>query len=40
MGEPADIVVGGIFRAHGALGSGMMIEASRVVVLSNVASIE
>lgn len=40
MGELADVVIGGIFRAHGMLGPQMVIDASRIVVLSNVASVE
>jgi tetrahydromethanopterin S-methyltransferase subunit A len=40
MGERADVVVGGIFRAHGALRSQTLIDASRIVVLTKVAAIE
>jgi hypothetical protein len=40
MGEPADVVLGGIFRAHGTLGPEAIVDASRVVVLSHVATIE
>jgi hypothetical protein len=40
MGESADVVPGGIFRAHGVLGPQMVIDASRIVVLSKVATVE
>lgn len=40
MGELVDVVAGGIFRAHGALRPHRVIDASRIVVLTNVATVE
>jgi hypothetical protein len=39
MGEAADLQVGALVRARGALGEGRLIEAERLVILTSVARI-
>jgi len=40
MGEPSDVLAGGIFRASGVRAADNLVEASAIVVLTKVATIE